>query len=185
MPRKQRTGLTDRSGEDYQNMTDTTTDGHRLELYVRSLAPTGGREAQEAAIERLDRLERTGTVDAARVHVWGREIAPDSAAAGTESGRRVLDRIEAFETWARRADVSLASFFRTREVHSEITGRDYRTIVLPGMALAEYRDDTLAYVTPCSDDGQMTTVTDRLETLELAGRSESGSQPQLREAVRE
>ena len=140
-----------------------------VELYVRSLAADAAQAPQEAAIERLSRLERDGVVDEYAVHVWGRRVSPDTAAAGTSAGRFVLDRIERFRDWARRNGATLRSFFDTHEVDSSITGESYTAITVPSLTLAEYRGDDLVRVTPCGDGETVHTVTDHLDALEDGG----------------
>lgn len=140
-----------------------------VELYVRSLCGEAAKEPQEAVIERLSRLEREGVLDGYTVRVWGRRICPDTAAADTEAGRFVLDRLEAFEDWATEAGTSIQSFFDTDEVDSSITGESYDAITVPTLTLAEFRGETLRWVSPCADGGTVHTVSDRLDALESVG----------------
>lgn len=147
-----------------------------VELYVRSLCADAAKAPQEAAIERLSRLERDGVVDEYTVHVWGRRISPDAAAADTDAGRFVLDRIEAFEDWANDVGTSIRSFFDTDEVDSSITGESYVAITVPTLTLAEFRGDELRCVAPCADDGTVHTVSDRLDVLEADGGATPGEE---------
>ncbi|WP_225334843.1 HTH domain-containing protein [Halomicrobium urmianum] len=145
-------------------MSETPTP--HIELYVRSLLPDGAHERQEAVVERLERLEREDAVADFSVIVWGKQIARDSAAAHTEEGRYILNRVAEFKQWALSNNVSLKSFYQTKDVESEVTGESYTTMVLPVMGLAEYQDGELQHVAPCSDGDVVHTIMDRLERLE-------------------
>ena len=145
---------------------DETAAPLTVELYVRSLCADAAKAPQEAALERLSRLERDGVIDEYTVHVWGRRISPDAAAAETDVGRFVLDRIEAFEDWANDVGASVRSFFDTEAVDSSITGASYEAITVPTLTLAEYHGDELRWVAPCAVDGTVYTVPDRLDALE-------------------
>lgn len=147
----------------------------RVELHVRSLAPRAGGRQQERVIDRLDHLESAGRVDEATVDVWGRQVGLSSAAARTDAGRYVLDRVESFREWADETGRSVESFFETRRVSSDITDEEYVALVLPSLTLAEYRDGDLAYVAPCSDGDEVTTVPDRLDVLAASGSTVSGT----------
>lgn len=150
-----------------------TPQGRRLDLYVRSLSPSGARAHQEAVLDRLTRLEAAGHIAGFTVHVWGKQVNTTTAAARTDAGRFILDRVSEFREWARRNGRSLGSFFETRDVASTITGEEYTTLVLPTMTLAEYRDGTLDFVTPCTDGEVVYTVHDRLDRLD-AGDTDAG-----------
>lgn len=143
-----------------------------VELYVRSLCSGVERPPQEAAIERLERLERDNVLDEYTVHVWGRRVSPESAAAETAAGRFVLSRIEAFRDWASRNGASVRSFFDTHGVDSAITGESFTAITVPTLTLAEFHGDDLHRVTPCSRDGAVHTVGDHLDALEAVARTD-------------
>lgn len=146
--------------------TDSTEERVTLDLHVRSLAPRAGHAQQESVIERLDELEAGGYIDEFTVNVWGRQISLSTAAARTDAGQFVLDRVDEFRAWAAETDRSVDSFFETRRVESEITDQEYAALVLPVLTLAEYRDDELAYVAPCTDGETVVTVEDRIDVLE-------------------
>ncbi|MFB6082949.1 MAG: HTH domain-containing protein [Halorientalis sp.] len=146
-------------------MTSETT-AVTVDLHVRSLTPRAGHGRQEAVIERLERLADTGQIDEFSVQVWGRQVSPSTAAARTDAGQNVLNRVEQFRDWAADTDRSISSFFETRQVSSEMTDESYVALVLPMFTLAEYHDDELAFVAPCSDGDGVHTVTDRLDVLE-------------------
>jgi hypothetical protein len=153
----------------------------RVELFVRSLAPSGSRSGEEVVVERLQRLEADGVVDDLTVHVTGKQVCPGTATADTEPGRFLLGRLAAFERWADRTGRSLKPFFEHVEGAETIDGTDCSGIRFPAIALATYRGDELVAVAPVSDGAAVESVSDRLDALErargdatapLAGRAE-------------
>ncbi|MDG5775456.1 hypothetical protein QA599_03300 [Haloarculaceae archaeon H-GB1-1] len=154
-----------------------TTDRPRLELYVRSLLPDGAHERQEAAIERLDRLDENDDVSEYSVVVWGKQVAPETAAARTREGEYILNRIAEFKQWALGNTVSLESFYQERRVDAPVTAEAHTAITLPVMGLAEYHGGELTHVAPCTDGDTVHTVVERLEQLEN-GQTEPPTSPQ-------
>ncbi|WP_136717174.1 HTH domain-containing protein [Halorientalis salina] len=144
---------------------DTTPEAVTVDLHVRSLVPRAGHTQQNAAIERLDDLESAGLLGAFNVHVWGHQVSLSTAAAQTDAGQFVLDRVERFREWADETGRSIDSFFETRRVESELRNEEYAALVLPSLTLAEYHDDELAFVAPCSDGDAVCTVEDRVDAL--------------------
>jgi hypothetical protein len=136
-----------------------------LTLFVRSLAPEGTGPEQESVIDRLDSLAARREISGYDVVVWGERLAHDSAIAATDAGESLRARIASFRRWADRADVSVEPFFPTHEVDSAVTGRSRRVTDLPAMALAEYEDGELSYVTPNETATGAETVADRLAAL--------------------
>lgn len=143
----------------------TTSGGRRVALYVRSLVPAGSREQQTAVLDRLSTLEAEGAIEGYDVHVWGKRAPASTAEARTEAGEYAAERVSRFREWAAANDVSVRSTFELREVDAAITGERYRSVVLPTFALAEYRGDELACVTPHRDGDRVRTVADRLARL--------------------
>lgn len=141
-----------------------------VELYVRSLSPTGAQETQEAVLERLDVLAQNSAIRDYSVHVWGKQVDREGT---TPADRSVLERVEVFEEWSERAGATLPSFYETREASSLFAQETNTRLVLPMVCLAEYRDDELRHVAPCVEDGAACTVEDRLDTLT---RGTNGSQ---------
>lgn len=134
-------------------------------LYVRSLAPSECRPQQIAIIRRLKQLEASGAINDYSVEVWGSQLTEYEADL-TESGDRIRDRIEDFRAWAADHDVSIESFFPIRTVASEFTDEEYTRIQFPVLTLAESGDDSLRFVTPCTDGESVYTVVDHLDLLE-------------------
>lgn len=136
-----------------------------VELYVRSLTPDDGRGPQSAVIDTLSRLEDEGRIDELTVSVWGRIVGLSTTARRTDEGQAILDTIAAFRAWARATGRSLNPAFTTRETTARITGESHASILLPTMVLAEYHDGELHHVTPHQQNGAVTTVADRVNTL--------------------
>jgi len=128
-------------------------------LWVRSLTPDDAGPRRSRAIDRLQRLEASGTLDDGRVRLWGKRVRPNTPEARTEVGRTVLERVELFRDWARNEDRSLRPFVQDRS-----RGKEFE-VLLPTMALAEYRDGDLVFVSPCTDAEEGHTVFDRLDAL--------------------
>lgn len=148
-------------------MSSTTHDDRpRLELYVRSLSPSGARSRQDAVISRLSALTERDVIAGYDVHVWGTGICPASPAVRTESGTFALERLSAFEDWAERNGLTLDGTFRTVDVASEITGESYTEISFPVLALAEFAGPDLRRVAPCRDGETTYSVEDCLDAIE-------------------
>jgi hypothetical protein len=136
-----------------------------VELFVRSLSPSGATHRQEAILDRLDRLDEQDVIEDYTVTVWGERIGPDSLAAETDTGQRTLNSVAEFESWADANGVSVERFYPVETVDSTLAGDRYTAISLPVMAMAEFVDGELCHVTPHEDD-RVRTVADRLDTFE-------------------
>lgn len=158
---------------------ETHIDGGKrtVELFVRSLTPRAARSHLEGLVEQLEALEARGDVVEYTVHVWGSRIDRTSAAAGTDAGQFLRERVDSFVEWASENGFSTGSFFEEERVDSSITGEKYTAMTLPTAALAEYVDDELAFVTPCTDGETVYTIEDRLDTLESSGRTPTAPRP--------
>lgn len=144
--------------------TDAATTDLRVELFVRSLAPSGAHERQQAVVSRLERLVSDGRIDTVSTTVWGRRICPEMAADLTV-GRSILDRVDRLRTWARRHDASLEPSFDEHVERSMLDGT-HTVVVLPVLCLAVFEGDDLRGVFPCVKDGTPCTVEDGLDLLE-------------------
>lgn len=156
---------------------DIDGENRTVELYVRSLAPRAAHDHLEDLVESLESLKTRNRIVDYTVHVWGSRIDRTSAAAGTEAGRFVTERVEAFTDWASEQGLSMGSFFEEESVESSITGEEYTAMTLPTAALAEYVDDELAFVAPCSNGEAVCTVADRLEVLQGDRTTKSARRP--------
>lgn len=148
-------------------MSRTTRSGRGVELFLRSQLDFGTESQQRAVIETLTGLERDGHIDRFDVTVWGKEISPDGPLRGTEFHETVLDRVERFEEWAERNDISTEFTFTRRRLDSTITDGSYSVINLPVICVAVYDDDSLTGLYPCHDGGELHTVRDFFERLDV------------------
>lgn len=146
-------------------MTSNAKSGTCIELFVRSQSASAVRPQQQAVIERLASLERRGVIDEFDVRVWGAEMCLTTASEETTCYTETIDRLEAFETWASRAGVSLDRTFQHRDRQSTVTGEDYTAIIVPVMCLVVYRDGELRCVSPHDDEAVTRTVHDVLDCL--------------------
>ncbi|WP_424019334.1 HTH domain-containing protein [Halorientalis pallida] len=137
----------------------------RIELLCRSLAPSTGREQQDRIVQRLRGLDEAGRIRGFEVVLCGECVCPRAATAETDPGEFLLDRHDAFQTWAEETGRDLVGFEK-RDTKSILTGATVTGIVFPRLTLAEYRDGELTFVAPSSDDGEQTTVADRLGDYE-------------------
>lgn len=135
----------------------------RVELYVRSLCPTGVYQRQEDVIERLNEMDEDDRIDGFSVSVWGERIVPETAGQ-TEMGATLLDRISRFKQWAQRNDVELPAFSR-RSVTNVATDDADAAITLPLTGLAEFIDGELVHVAPCRDGATVRSVDDRVARI--------------------
>jgi len=138
-----------------------TRNSRRIELYVRSLAPTATRDNQESVIERLDELERASRIDDFEMILCGDCVCASLATAKTAVGQRLLDRYASFEEWATERDRTLV--FTIRDTRSTLSEANITGITFPRLALAEYRDAELSFVAPSRNEREHTTVRDRIE----------------------
>lgn len=134
-----------------------------VNLYVRGLPPEGLGTECAALLDRLDRLEEDGVVTEYTVHVWGKCLVP-SIAARTRAGATIREQLARFQAWAADHGVSLPNL-EVETVHSRFTDETYECIRLPAVVLAEFESGTLRFVTPCSEEGVVHSVTDRLDAL--------------------
>ena len=148
-------------------MDDSTS--RRVELYVRSLAPCGTRNEQDAIVERLLDLERRDVVDDVDLMVWGDAVCLDGASVRAGAGQRVAERIQDFFCWAEDREVSLEPFFTWSDVDASMSGESFRRVVPPQRCLATYVDDGLEDVYPSSVEGSLRSLEDGVSSLEADG----------------
>lgn len=140
-----------------------TTTVPEVELYVRSLASRSG--CQRRMMTQLQALDASGDVDGVDVRVWGSEVCISEHPVETESRREILNTVGAFREWADRNGVSMEQCYENRTRVADRTGEEFTTLRLPVLALAEYEDGELAWVTPHERDGRTQTVAERVEKL--------------------
>lgn len=155
-------------------MTEGTSDGRSLELYVRSLTPADGPATDHA--RRVRDLAGSGRISEASVSVWGSEVGLATTAFRTPAGKWILDRVATFRSWADERELTMVPFFESRTGRSSVTGESYTALRLPVTCLAEYEDGELVHVAPHYDGTVACTVGDRLRRLEDAGGTDRGSE---------
>lgn len=147
--------------------SETTTPGSdtsfSVELFVSSLAPKGAHRRQQEVIDRLERLQQDGRIEAITCTVWGDRICPETAPRVT-NGLNALRDIARLQQWADRRGVSLTPFFNERAVEPMID-ESYRVIVPPILCIAISKDDELWGIFPSVKDGQPLSAMDGLDAL--------------------
>jgi hypothetical protein len=132
----------------------------RAVFFVRNDLPAPSAQRRAELEQTLQDLVCAGVLDDVETVVWNKRVRADSAQDTAER-----NRYSEFADWARRARVSLAPFFDTRECYSTTTGEKETQLVLPTMALAVYEDDELVRVAPHANAGSTESVTDCVELL--------------------
>jgi hypothetical protein len=142
-----------------------------VELFVRSLAPTGAHPQQEHVIDRIEKLQQEGRIASSSLTVWGNGIAPESMLARTETGHAILETVEEFTNWAARNNLSFPSAFGEREITSLVDERE-TVIPFPAMCLATREDGELRCVAPCAGEALLHSIHDCLDEL-IVGEANS------------
>jgi hypothetical protein len=143
---------------------DSTTNPVRVELFVRSLCPEDATHQQNYVLDQLQALEEAGRIEDLSILIWGSRIEP-RLAQRTAEGRHLLERLSMFERWERESDASLDAFDWQHPLTNMVSDESVSVITLPTLALAEYVDGDLRHVAPCTRDGTVHRVTDRISSL--------------------
>jgi hypothetical protein len=144
---------------------EQSTHSPRIELYVRSLAPTDIRDQQEAVLERLEGLDTNDMITGFEVVVCGETVCPSSVTAQTEIGQRLLARHRAAKQWAEENDRELVGFEK-HGTNTTIAGTTVTGVSFPRMLLFEFRDSSLSFVAPSTAGSETTSVCERLDAYE-------------------
>ncbi len=140
---------------------------HRIELFVRSLAPVPGTHRRRASlVERLEELDASDRVDEFDVTILGEELCLCDTCRETAVGSDTLDSVQELREWGGENATPLA--FDERRVDCSITGEEYTVLVPPTTCLAASVDDELQAVFPCRIDGRAYDVTDFVDALSHA-----------------
>jgi hypothetical protein len=137
----------------------------RVELYVRSLAPTDIRDKQEQVLKRLKRLDADDSIANFEVVVCGETVCPSSVTAETEIGQRLLARHRTAKQWGEDHDRVLIGFDH-HETNTTIAGMTVTGVSFPRMLLLEFRAGSLSFVAPSRSGSETTSVPDRLDSYE-------------------
>jgi hypothetical protein len=136
---------------------------YRMELFLRSLAPPAARDAQEAIVDRLIRLDDQNYIRDYDLTIWGDRICLD-VEPRTPTERAVRDKIDRIRQWERRHDVSLSPGFAERVVEPFV-GDSYPVFQMPVVALAVYAGTDVWGIFPCEVDGDVVTVDECLDAF--------------------
>jgi hypothetical protein len=137
----------------------------RVECWVRSLArvPDG---PQGRVVRRLEWLVTDDRLDTLEVETWPAAVPADAERLLGSHERTVHERLQAFEDWADRQGRDLGPGFEQRPAgHTYLDTPIERVWTLPAVALAEYRDGELVWVTPSADETGIDSVDEHLEDL--------------------
>jgi len=134
----------------------------RIEVFLRSLAPTESRERQERLVSRLRELDDDGRIEGVEYTLCGECVCPSLETAETDIAKLLLDRYQSFEEWAAENGRELVGF-REKDTESLLTGTSVTGIVFPRVALAEYRNGEVTFVAPSTNGTDQTAVEDRLD----------------------
>ncbi|WP_340098882.1 HTH domain-containing protein [Salinibaculum salinum] len=134
----------------------------RVEVYLRSLAPTDIRDTQERIVDRLRTLDDEGRIEGVDYTVCGECVCPSLQTAETDIAKLLLRRYESFEEWADSSDRELVGF-EQRDTESLLTGTSVTGIVFPRLTLAEFRSGAVTFVAPSTNGTEQTSVSDRLD----------------------
>ncbi|WP_336325567.1 HTH domain-containing protein [Halovenus sp. HT40] len=139
-----------------------TNDPPRVELYVRSLAPTDIRDKQEQVLERLTHLDADDTIANFEVVVCGETVCPSSVTAETKIGQRLLARHRMAKQWAENRNRDLVGF-EQHGTDTTIAGTIVAGVSFPRMLLIEFRADSPSFVAPSRNGSETTSISDRLD----------------------
>lgn len=133
----------------------------RVVLRLRTLAPHGISKTQTEIIDRLQWLEADDRIAELDIDVWGGSIGSNRTAGRDPS--HVREMVTEFERWADEHDCTLRPAFERRSTRT--TGEE--RLVLPLLCLAVYDTKTVQAVYPHVDSGDVYTIHDGVEGLEL------------------
>lgn len=138
----------------------------KVELYVRSLAPSGCVESQMETIQRLERLQERGDIDEFDIQVVGRGIVHDTCCALTPTGKLLLDRMAVIDKWAQVNDADVPGISTRTVTESPVRDRAYTLTTVPQCLLLEYHEDKLQRLSPSTIGEDHYSVEDHLDSLE-------------------
>lgn len=153
-------------------MTRPTTsppESVRVELFLRTRAPSDVVERLHELTDRVRRLAADDTVTEVRVRTWT-SVQP-ALEELSDTGRSVTQTVDAFRSWAEQHGCTLRPGFERRETTSMVSRRSATELQVPIASLAVYEGETLQCVAPCSDGDRTYTVDDCVTALE-EGRDE-------------
>lgn len=151
-------------------MQDTThpadRSGVHLELCVRSLTGAADTCRLDGLIDEAERLVAEGEIDSFDTTVWGNQLPLDRPPR-TDTGRVLYDLLGQFEQWADQGGRKIRPFFQSRNVTDEMAtpGTERKVMTLPDVAIAEFHDGALEWVSPHQDANCIHSVQDHLSAI--------------------
>jgi hypothetical protein len=119
------------------------TDSHqRVELWMRAHPTMDVQDRQQAALNRLSRLEDEGNIAEFTVNTWPKHIDTAADTPLSDIASAALDKAREFEHWSARNGASLPGFQR-RTQSSLLTNHTQEVFVTPILSLAIYEDNDL------------------------------------------
>ncbi|SDM13308.1 hypothetical protein SAMN04487949_0981 [Halogranum gelatinilyticum] len=158
-------------------MTQTPEGETRVELWVN--APDDAE--YEPLVAHLERLEAAGEVDAYVVYHWGHELDVSSDRLQCVEDQLARERVAAFKQWATENGCTVLGLGERATVGVGRMGPEVTVEQLPPVLLAEYVDDDLRRVTPCSAGDEH--VSERLATLDSTELPVDGRETKTRAEV--
>lgn len=142
-----------------------------LQLCVRSLAPSTERKRLETVIDRLEQLASENRITSFNVTVWGDRMPLDRAPR-TDAGRQLCHLLGLFEQWDDQPGRTIRPFFETHSRTCTLVDAtiERREMALPELALAEFYDDKLVWVSPHMESNIHHTVEDHLDAISTTDR---------------
>lgn len=136
----------------------------RIEVYLRSMAPTVGNDRQMDCLRRFHRLAAAGDIESVSAHVWGDSISTHTPEiTGLDN---LLSTVGDIYSFSAENEPSVTPFFRVTRIDASIPGESFERIVPPQCAMLCYEGETLVGVFPCFIEGNSVTPMDALERLE-------------------
>lgn len=140
--------------------------GVHLELCVRSLTGSADSCRLDGLIDEAEMLVAEGQIDSFDTTVWGDQLPLDRPPR-TESGRALYDLLGEFERWADEGERKIRPFFQSRTIIDELAtpGEKRKVMTLPDIAVAEFRDGALEWVSPHQEANCVHSVQDHLSAI--------------------
>lgn len=147
-------------------MHPTNQSGVHLELCVRSLTGSADTCRLDVLIDEAESLIAKDRIDTFDTTVWGDELPLDRPPR-TGTGRALYDLLGQFELWADQGQRKIRPFFQSRTVTDELTssGEEREVMNLPDVAIAEFRDGVLEWVSPHQEANCVHSVQDHLSAI--------------------
>lgn len=140
--------------------------GVHLELCVRSLTGSADTGRLDGLIDQAELLVAEGRIDSFDTTVWGEQLPLDRPPR-TETGRALYDLLGQFERWAAEGERKIRPFFQSRTTSDGLAtpGKERKVMTLPDIAIAEFHDGTLEWISPHQEANCVHSVQDHLSAI--------------------